>query len=115
MSTEFTPIETERLILRRFQESDLRYFHAYRSDPEIEKYQGWGEFTIEDARKFIANQGKADLGAPGAHVQIAIELRSTGEMIGDVYVFTPEDEPDQARLGYSIATAHQRRGYAMRR
>jgi len=112
MPTQFSPLETSRLILRRFQESDLVPFHAYRSDPEIEKYQGWGEFTLEDARQFIANQGTGDPGAPGAHIQIAIELKSTSEMIGDVYVYTPEREPEQARLGYSIATAHQRHGYA---
>ena len=112
MPTEFTPLETPRLILRRFRESDLAPFHAYRSDPEIEKYQGWGEFTLEDARRFIASQGEGDPGAPGAHVQTAIELKSTGEMVGDVYVYTPENEPEQARLGFSIATAHQRHGYA---
>ena len=112
MPTQVTPLETPRLILRRFRESDLIPSHAYRSDPEIEKYQGWGKFTLEDARRFIANQGEGAPGAPGAHVQIAIELKSTGEMVGDVYIYTPETEPEQARLGYSIATAHQRKGYA---
>jgi len=112
MPRQFTPLETQRLILRRFQESDLVAFQAYRANPQIEKYQGWGEFTLDDARKFIANQGEGEPGAPGVHMQIAIELKLTGELVGDVYVYTPEREPEQARLGYSIATAHQRKGYA---
>ncbi|GHO61818.1 hypothetical protein KSC_007100 [Ktedonobacter sp. SOSP1-52] len=37
----FTVLETERLLLRRFTESDLPLFMAYRNDPEIARYQGW--------------------------------------------------------------------------
>jgi RimJ/RimL family protein N-acetyltransferase len=32
---EFTRLESERLILRRFVDSDLAPFLAYRNDPEV--------------------------------------------------------------------------------
>ncbi len=35
----FTRIESERLLLRRFQDSDLAPFTAYRNDPKVAKYQ----------------------------------------------------------------------------
>ena len=108
----FQPIQTPRLILRPFKESDLEPFHAYRSDPEIEKYQGWGEYTLEHAQKFIDAEIKSSPGDDGESAQIAIELKESGEMIGDLHLHIPEDEPDQAVLGYSIATEHQGHGYA---
>ena len=37
----FTRIESERLILRRFEDSDLTSFVAYRNDPEVARYQSW--------------------------------------------------------------------------
>ena len=36
------PRETPRLLLRPFQDSDLETFVAYRSDPGVPRYQGWG-------------------------------------------------------------------------
>ncbi len=32
------PFETNRLILRAFQDSDLEPFMAYRSDPDVARY-----------------------------------------------------------------------------
>ena len=35
----FTALTSERLVLRRFRQADLDAFVAYRSDPEIARYQ----------------------------------------------------------------------------
>jgi hypothetical protein len=37
----FTRIESERLRIRRFKDSDLAPFMAYRNDPEVARYQSW--------------------------------------------------------------------------
>ena len=108
----FNNLETARLIIRPFKDSDLESFLDYRADPEIERYQGWGEFTREDARRFIDSQRGHTPGIPGNHTQIAIELKATGAMIGDLYLNVLADEPRQANLGYSLATEHQGQGYA---
>ncbi len=109
---KFENLETTRLIVRRFQDSDLEPFLAYRSDPEVERYQDWGEFTRDDARRFLDGQRKLNPGTPGEHTQIAIELKATGAMIGDLYLNVLVDDPHQAMLGYSLATEYQGMGYA---
>lgn len=111
-SSEFNNLETPRLIIRPFQDSDLEPFLAYRSDPEIERYQGWGDYTRSDAGRFIDGHSGRVPGVPGEHTQIAIELKSTGAMIGDLYLHVLPDEPLQANLGYSLATEYQGAGYA---
>ena len=50
----FEQLESRRLVLRRFADSDTEPFLAYRSDPETRRYQGWGEYTLEDAVRFVA-------------------------------------------------------------
>jgi len=48
----FIAIETERLILRQFRNSDLASFMAYRNDPEVARYQSWESITRRNAEKF---------------------------------------------------------------
>ena len=108
----FHNIESARLLLRRFNDVDLEPFHAYRSDPTVEKYQGWGVVTREDSKQFIAAVKNSNPGKPGDRSQIAIELLATGAMIGDLYLHVLEDEPQQAEIGYSLAREHQGQGYA---
>jgi len=45
-------IATERLILRAFQADDLEAFVAYRSDPEVARYQSWDP-TYFDGRRGV--------------------------------------------------------------
>ena len=44
--TGFTRLATERLVPRRFRPADLAAFAAYRSDPDIARYQGWLFFPL---------------------------------------------------------------------
>jgi aminoglycoside 6'-N-acetyltransferase len=47
-------LETQRLRIRPFQESDLQPFAAYRSDPLVAHYQQWETpYTLEQATQFI--------------------------------------------------------------
>lgn len=112
MSPPFEPLLSERLRLRRFSRDDLEPFLAYRSNPDVAKYQGWDPYTREDAMGFLDKQRDSQPGQLGEGAQIAIELKATGEMIGDVFLDTPSGEPSLARIGYTIAPTHQRQGYA---
>jgi RimJ/RimL family protein N-acetyltransferase len=76
------------------------------------RYQGWDAKSLADVRSFIAdNQGYGPY-LPGSWRQFAITLRADGAMIGDCGVHVPEDKPEQAEFGITLATAFQRRGYA---
>lgn len=112
MTDEFIPLESERLRLRRFRASDLETFLAYRADPQVARYQGWEDYTRADAQAFLERQLAVVPGTPGCRAQIAIERKDTGAMIGDLYLFTPEDEPPWAQIGFTLQRASQGRGYA---
>jgi RimJ/RimL family protein N-acetyltransferase len=106
-------IVTERLILRRFRATDLPAFIAYRSDPDVARYQGWdASFSMGDAVRFLAEQDAVALGMPGAWTQLAAADRVDGTLHGDCAACIWADEPRSAEIGVTFAPASQGRGYA---
>ena len=106
-------LETPRLILRRFTDNDLEPFLAYRSDPEVSRYQGWSEpYTREMAEEFIREMKTRQPGKLGQWFQWAIELRASGEMLGDCAFYLLERDASQAEIGVTLSRAHQGQGYA---
>jgi RimJ/RimL family protein N-acetyltransferase len=106
-------LASERLLLRSFQDSDLGPFLAYRNDPLVARYQSWAlPYTREQGIAFIDEMKRATPGIPGEWYQIALELKATGEMIGDCVFFLLREDPRQAEIGYTLARSHQGRGYA---
>ena len=77
-------LETERLIMRAFQDKDILDFAEYRSDPDVAQYQGWdAPYSVEKAAEFIAENKVICPGTPGEWHQIALELKDGGNLIGD--------------------------------
>ncbi len=105
-------VVTERLLLRRLRPDDAETMFAYRSDPEIMRYQGWDPESLAGVREFIADNAREEPFAPGSWRQFAIAVRSTGELAGDCGVHVPYDKPEQAEFGITVAPAFQRQGYA---
>ena len=46
-------IQTERLVLREFNEDDWRAVHEYASDPKVVRYMDWGPNTQEETLSLI--------------------------------------------------------------
>ena len=109
--TDFTTLETARLLLRHFTDADLPAFMAYRKDPEVARYQSWEGISEAEARAFIQGQKELQPG-PGEGFQIAIELKETGALIGDCYFMIHEYDARQAEIGYTLSRAYQGRGFA---
>lgn len=106
------PILTPRLRLRRFTVADLDALVAYRSDPLVARFQSWDEtWSTVDAEAFLAADEVCEIGTPDGWVQIAAELRSTGEVVGDVAVHTVA-EAGVYEVGITFARAHQGHGLA---
>jgi RimJ/RimL family protein N-acetyltransferase len=106
-------ISTKRLTLRQFKKTDLEALLAYRNDPEVNRYQGWGaSYSSEQASEFITQMSTREAGQIG-WTQLAIELKSTGATIGDVALNTLEFEPRSAMIGYTLAREHWGQGYAL--
>ena len=111
--TTFTKLESGRIVLRRFRDSDTEPFLAYRADPDVARYQSWEDYTCDEAKRFVAAMRALHPDTPGEWFQFAIEIKATNEMIGDCGLLTLQEEPGQAEIGVTVATEHQGKGYAM--
>jgi RimJ/RimL family protein N-acetyltransferase len=111
--TAVVEISTQRLRLRPFRAEDLAAFVAYRSTPEIARYQSWDfAFSMADAERFLASQRDVELGGPGVWVQLAALDRRSGALCGDCAVRVLSEQPATAEVGVTFAPAHQGSGLA---
>ena len=103
-------IETERLILRRFQMEDAAAMHRnWASDPEVTKFLTWPPHASEDVSRYVLGlwvpaYEKAD------YYQWAIVLKELGEPIGSIAVVKQSDSTQMAHIGYALGRAWWRRG-----
>lgn len=104
------PHHCERVSIRRLRPSDLRAFHAYRSDDEVAKYQGWSVMSESEAAAFLQEQSSASLLEPGHWCQLGIATRSDDRLIGDVGVYVAPDL-EQAEIGFSLDIPSQGKGF----
>ena len=109
--TDFQPFLTERLLLRRSVPADAERIWAYRSDPEVGRYQGWPSMDVDSITRELEEMANRAPGEPGGWVQLTVEDRATGELVGDVGVAAVEGEPGAVTIGYTITPAVQGRGY----
>jgi len=116
----FISLETPRLILRRFRDSDLASFMAYRNDPEVARYQSWESISRAEAAKFIAQQSRQRPGIPGKWFQFAAEVKAGGALAGDCALLVIPTTPltpalackTLGEIGYTFAREYQGIGLA---
>jgi len=102
-------IETDGVRLRALRECDIAAFHAYRSDPQVARYQGWPPMTEAKARECVREQGiRSDL-QPGRMVRFAIAEAATDRLLGDVGLRLSHDRRE-AELSITVAPSAQGRG-----
>lgn len=109
------PLQTERLLLRTFLQKDLEFFHSYRSDPVLARYQGWTPMSEEKCREFIREQTHSleNFGQDGHWTQIAIVRKDTKELIGDIGLCSLSTNKGLVTIGFTLAQKHQGRGFAI--
>lgn len=111
--TGFTRIACPRVVVRRFAAPDAAPLAAYRSDPEVSRYQAWEcPYPLAEAERFVAGLTGIGPGRPGTWFQFAVALGPEEVLIGDVALRTSRSEPRQAELGFSLARDRQGSGYA---
>lgn len=110
--TAFRTRRSARLVLRRFRPEDAASFAAYRSDPEVARYQGWdAPYLPDEARRFVAGLATEHPDTPDAWYQLALEELATGQHVGDVGLHTDEDGRT-ATFGITLRRDAQGRGLA---
>ncbi|MEL7463339.1 MAG: GNAT family N-acetyltransferase [Pseudomonadota bacterium] len=97
--------------LRRFRPDDLAAFQAYRSDPEIGRFQSWERMDDERAHEFIKAVGAGEIAPRGAWSQIAVAATADDGLVGDIGVHVGEDGRE-AELGVTLAREAQGLGWA---
>ncbi len=103
---------SQRVTLRRLREDDVRHFQAYRSDPEIARYQDWADMTDDEARGFLAEMSRVSPILRSGHwTQIAVASVATDRLLGDMGLFLSQDETE-AEIGITLARENHGRGLA---
>lgn len=97
--------------LRRMHPRDLAAFQAYRSLPELGRYQGWLPMSDAQALAFIQQAHQAALFTPGHWVQLGIADPQTDALVGDIGLHLSEDGAT-GEVGFTLQPTAQGRGLA---
>ena len=97
--------ETERCLVRPFIQRDIGPFMQYRNDEHWMRFQGFKGLSRREYEAILLQSPCLDHGA-----QLAIILKESGELIGDLYL---RREENWLWLGYTIAPQKARMGYAI--
>lgn len=102
-------LETERLILRPFEETDFEAVHSYASDAENTRFMEWGPNDESDTRNFIAEAIARSRENPCRNYQYAAVLKSTQKLIGACNLIRRGD--DQGELGWILHKNYWKQGF----
>ena len=104
-------LQTQRLILRRFAPEDAAAMYAnWASDPEVTRYLTWpphssAELTGKLLALWIPQYDEPD------HYNWAMELRETGELIGNISVVRVIEPIAEAEMGWCMGQRWWGKGY----
>jgi RimJ/RimL family protein N-acetyltransferase len=93
--------ETDRLVIRDFNQELATQIAEYRNDLEWMKYQGFKGFSVCEYVKAILSLVDIESG-----MQLAMTDKE-GKLVGDLYVKANKDE---LRFGYTINKLYSRQG-----
>jgi RimJ/RimL family protein N-acetyltransferase len=107
------PLRTERLDLRPHREDDLDDLLGFHSLPEVVRYVPWPVRDREQTRAALqVKLAQGALRAPGEWLVLAMELRETGRVVGEVLLKWASDVSRQGELGFALHPDAQGRGLA---
>lgn len=103
-------LETKRLILRRYNESDIDAFYEILHDDRLHKYIPFPDLTKDEELEYInkcmveANDSKYE--------KWAIVLKENNETIGNISVNTVNKKHNYCNVGYVVRYDYWGNGYA---
>ena len=101
-------LETQRLLLRNVIPQDIAVIYGYRNDPVCARYQR-GQTKDPEGLQALVEAHKADTLGVEANAFVAVALKSTGELIGEIVVMPAQGT---VSLGYTFSPRYHRKGYA---
>ncbi|GAB1543750.1 GNAT family protein [Scytonema sp. NUACC21] len=106
------PLETPRLILRDFVESDWEGMHSYASDPEVVRYLPFGPNSEEDTKNYLQAEIKTQRKRHRQHFALAVTLKDDKQFIGACRISTTDPDKPEASIGFCLAKQFWGQGYA---
>ena len=102
--------ETERLIVRQFTTADYDNFFLLHGNPDVMKYIRAVK-TREQSDAFL-DQALATVYPSAWMGRWAVELKATGEFVGNFVIVPIPDDPEKTQLGYSFTPENWGKGFA---
>ena len=101
-------IETNRLLLRNVAAKDADIMYDYRNNEICAWYQR-GQTKDYEGIVALVERSKADVMSIDAPFMVAVALKDTDEMVGEIVVMPGGGT---ISLGYTFSCKHHRKGYA---
>ena len=108
------PIETDRLLLRPLDpDKDVEDVFAYQSRADVCRYIPYEPRTREQIAERLSDpeRTRSTLDEEGQVMSLAVELRQTGRVIGDVVLIYSSAEHQCAEIGYVLNPDYHGNGY----
>lgn len=106
----------ERVILREFTMGDVSAMYAYLSDDEVFRHISWNQPTFDETSAAVRQAMEAARSTPRRDYELAVTLRDTGEVVGQVTLKTdryiPRLRQRTSELGYMLRRDYWGRGIA---
>jgi RimJ/RimL family protein N-acetyltransferase len=105
--TSYRAATAPRVVLGCFRREEAACMAAYRSLPEVARYQGWSTCSVEEAAELIDEMYARTPGEPG-WFQFAVRDEA-GALLGDAALYTTGDGR-AGKIGFTLAPAAQGQG-----
>jgi RimJ/RimL family protein N-acetyltransferase len=105
------PLETERLLLRPYDDGDLDNLHAVYSRPDVARWLYYEASTLEQSREKLARKIAGRELSEEQALSAAVQLRD-GTYVGDAVLFYLSVEHKTVEVGFSFDPRYQGKGYA---
>jgi len=111
--TTAVPVQTERLLLRPYEESDLDDMVGTYGDEAVARLLWFGVRSRAQCAQSLARKvTMTSLAGDGSAAVLALEERASGQVVGDVMVTLLSAEHGQGEVGWVVRRDRWGRGYA---
>jgi RimJ/RimL family protein N-acetyltransferase len=104
-------IETERLILREFNENDFSRMYEYQNDSRYLEFYEYNEKSEEEVLRLLNMIISWKNEKPRIKYLLCIELRSTGTMIGNCGIRLNSAGDNEGEIGFELDPKYWKYGY----
>lgn len=111
LTTPTLPIETERLILRPFKESDAERYFSYRSLPETVRYLYRDPLTMEQALEGMPKYARLKFEKDTDIFVLAIQPKRERDLAGEILFKLESTRAEQGEIGWSLHPDSVGNGY----